>query len=284
MDLTWWSLALGAAVAWGSADFLAGLAAQRARFIAVVFGVQSVGLLVVLPFWMLYDRTWRIDEYMVAAGLAMVCGLSALYRGLARGPVRIVAPVSALGAGIPVLYGALTGEDLSLLRAAGAVLALLGIVTVTAGESAAEGGTRPGAVAAVLHGAGAALGLGAAVVLLGLGGPAAPFASVGTVRLTAAAFAGAALVLGARSERCRKDVVAPRALGLVLGAGVLDCAANIAFVLAAQRGAVGLSGLLASLYPAVTVVLGVLVLGERLTRWQVGGLGLVFAGVVLLRF
>jgi drug/metabolite transporter (DMT)-like permease len=220
---------------------------------------------------------------MVAAGLAMVCGLSALYRGLARGPVRIVAPVSALGAGIPVLFGALTGEELSVLRAAGAVLALLGIVTVTARESAAWGETSPGVVAAALHGAGAALGLGVAVVLLGLGGPAAPFASVATVRLTAAAFAGAALVLGARSGRHTKALVAPRAVGLVLGGGVLDCAANIAFVLAA-RSAVGLSGLLASLYPAVTVLLGVLVLGERLTRWQAGGLGLVCAGVFLLRF
>ncbi|MCX7622403.1 MAG: DMT family transporter [Thermomicrobium sp.] len=276
-------LALGAAMAWGTADFLAGVATRRHHPAVVVFAVQAIGLAAVVPFWVVLDRGRSAYAPLVAAGLAMAVGLGALYRGLARGPIRIVAPVTALGAGVPVVFGAFRGEELSATQAAGVALGLVGIVALTASERGETSlGQRP-LVGAVAHGAVAALGLGSSVALLGSAGESGPFAATGLVRLVAAALAGAVALAVARRRRRAGRGSDRRALALLGGAGVLDATANAALVLAAARGTVGSSGFLASLYPAVTVLLGVAILGERLDRRQVGGFALVLAGVVLVR-
>ena len=58
--------------------------------------------------------------------------------------------------------------------------------------------------------------------------------------------------------------------------------ANLLFVLASGRGLLSVVGVLAALYPAVTVLLARIVLHERLTRTQDAGVLLTLAGVVAL--
>jgi drug/metabolite transporter (DMT)-like permease len=69
---------------------------------------------------------------------------------------------------------------------------------------------------------------------------------------------------------------------LVVGAGVLDVTANGLYLLAVREGLLSVVAVLSSLYPAATVVLARVVLGERLRPAQLAGLGLGLAGVTLI--
>jgi drug/metabolite transporter (DMT)-like permease len=57
---------------------------------------------------------------------------------------------------------------------------------------------------------------------------------------------------------------------------------NLLYGLASQRGIVSTVSVLASLYPIVTVALAMLVLRERVSRMQLVGVALTFAGIGLI--
>ncbi len=74
----------------------------------------------------------------------------------------------------------------------------------------------------------------------------------------------------------------PAVLRLIAPAGVFDVSANALYLLAARQGLLALVAVLSSLYPVGTVLLARVVLKERLTRPQVGGLGMAALGVVCI--
>ena len=71
-------------------------------------------------------------------------------------------------------------------------------------------------------------------------------------------------------------------LKLALTAGVLDTVANVAMLLALHASMLSLTSVLISLYPAGTVGLALVVLKERVTRWQAAGMVLALAAVGLI--
>jgi drug/metabolite transporter (DMT)-like permease len=78
-------------------------------------------------------------------------------------------------------------------------------------------------------------------------------------------------------------VLVPRvALGLTLAAGLLDVTANVTFLLASQRGLLSVVAVIASLYPAGTVLLAIAVEGERLSATQGVGLAAAAGALVLI--
>jgi drug/metabolite transporter (DMT)-like permease len=83
-----------------------------------------------------------------------------------------------------------------------------------------------------------------------------------------------ALVLGGDPVPRR----AAEAVGLV--PGVLATLAVLLFLLASQRGLLSVAAVITSLYPAFTVLLAILVLQERVHRWQGVGLALCATSVV----
>ena len=89
------------------------------------------------------------------------------------------------------------------------------------------------------------------------------------------------VVAVALAQRRRSTPVGGRDLLPLLGLGVLDLAATAAYALASTGGLVSVVAVLASLYPAVTLLLARRFHGERLSRVQAGGVGVVLAGAVL---
>ncbi|HVF31447.1 MAG TPA: DMT family transporter [Acidimicrobiales bacterium] len=279
-------LGLLVAATYGAADFFGGLSSKRASVPAVVVLSQLTGLplLAVLVVVAGGDATSRTVGLGMASGLFGGFGLVCLYRGLSSGRMSVVAPVTAVGAAIvPVGWGLVQGERPGGAALVGVGLALLAVALISRtdddvldGED--SGSTPPPAAGSLLLAAVAGVGFGTVFVLLAETGDDAGFWPLVAGRLTSIPLLAVGTVLTGRSFA----VGSRRAVATIVGAGVLDMAANALFLLASRQGLLALVGVLSSLYPASTVLLARLVLQERLRGVQVVGLTMAGAGVVLI--
>jgi drug/metabolite transporter (DMT)-like permease len=273
------ALALGAALVYGAADFLGGLASRRTSTLGIVIWSQIVGLLllaVALP--ALGGRPGADD---IAWGAACgVCGAAAivlLYRGLAIGKMGVVSPLSAVvGASVAMSYGILfQAERPAWLAYAGIAAAFAAIVCVSTDPGDPVAPAHRGILEAILAG----IGFGAYFIALSH-----THASAGMYPLLAARVASVLLLLGgalAFGKRAGVRVTRP-ALPIVVAAGTLDMGANVLFVLAAHSGMLAIVAVLTSLYPVATVALAGVVLRERLDRRQWAGGALALAGAAAI--
>ena len=129
------ALGLAAGLTYGVADFTGGLASRRAPLVTVLFVSQLFGtllLLASLPFMTDGSATPDAIGWGAAAGLAGAAGVTLLYRGLARGRMSVVAPVTSVNAAsIPVVYGLATGERPGAVALTGVAIALTAITFVS---------------------------------------------------------------------------------------------------------------------------------------------------------
>ena len=273
-------LGLGAALSWGAADFLGGVQSRHLQALTVVFWGQVVGatgLLMVVP--SIAERA-QLDgmAWGFAAGVVGILAVTAFYRGLAVGLMSIVAPVSACGAIVPVIVALVRGEPPSPLSTAGILSALTGIVFVS--RSTREGGVvavNPRlALALALV---AAVGFGAFFVLIDQGATAggSPLWTIVGMKI-----GGISTTLAIAALRPAFTSWPGRRMWLVGAIGVLDTTASALFAFGTSRGNLGVLAVLAAQYPVVTVLLARWTLSERLSRFQLVGVGLALVGVTLL--
>src|SRR5262249_11986125 len=75
-----------------------------------------------------------------------------------------------------------------------------------------------------------------------------------------------------------------RGMLIAFGSGLVSCLGNIAFFAVFRQGAKAAAVIpVTDFYPAVTVVLAIVLLGERLNRWQAMGIALSLAAIYLFR-
>lgn len=267
------TLGLVSSLSWGVADFLGGVASRRAAALTVVALSQGVGLMLALTIIAITQTGPPPAGHLalgVAAGISGVVGLVAFYRGMAVGSISIIAPLSALGALVPL------GVDLAEGRTPG-TLALVGMAVALGGASLAARAPGPASRKGIGLGLIAALGFGGFFALLGEA--AADSALWG---LTAARLGSVPLALLAVLVVGTGVAMAGRTVLMVCLAGILDASANMLFALGTQQGLLSVVAVVGSLYPVVTVALAGAVLGERLSRLQATGGALALGGVVLI--
>ncbi len=267
-------VALPAALAYGLADFTGGLAARRVPVLAVTAVSQGAGLLALLPALALVGGTPSAAAFGLGAlaGMAGASGVLLYLRGLAVGPMGVVAPLSAVvGAGIPLLVGVLGGERPNGSALLGIGVALVAILLATAGSR-----TDVAAVRGLALGLGSGVGFG----LFFIGLDATPVDS-GLWPLLAGRATSVTLLAALLLTR-RRDGVGGGAWGLILFSGVLDTTANVLFLLSTRMGDLGVSAMVVSLYPVVVVLLARLVLRERLTGLQLTSAGLALGASLML--
>jgi drug/metabolite transporter (DMT)-like permease len=265
--------ALSSAAAYGVGDFVGGLAARRTPVLQVTLIAQAAGLLALLPATALLPGEVSAAGlgFGALAGLAGMTGLLLYLRGLAVGPMGVVAPLSAVvGAGLPLVAGVLGGERPGPVAALALAVALAAIAMASAGS---RGNAAAGA--GLAYGLGAGVGFGLFFVVLDLTPAGSGLWPLVAGRVTSVTLL--ALVLLGRGRSAPLHGVR-----LMVVCGVLDTAANVLFLLAARAGALSVSGVLVSLYPVVVVVLARFVLRERLTGLQLTGVGLALTASALL--
>jgi drug/metabolite transporter (DMT)-like permease len=266
------------ATLYGGADFFGGIATKRSSVLSVTAISQASGLVVLLaalPFLGGHpspaDLAWGL-----LGGVFGGIGISLLYHALSIGKMGVVSPITAvLAAIVPVAVGVMRGDPLHWFQFAGIGCALVAVVLISfsiepTGER--EYNTK-GVKEAILSG----IAIGAFFLVLGLSRPSAGIDALLAARV------GSALFLLALGAITRTDL-RPRngTLPLLLLIGVVDMIANILFVIAAQTGALAISAILSSLYPASTVFLARAILKERLQLSQKLGVVLALAGVALI--
>jgi drug/metabolite transporter (DMT)-like permease len=278
-------LALGTAVGYGVANYLAPVLGRRMPLAAVLLGSQVAGLLVSLAVAVGGDVGLRGGALAAAivAGVANAAALACFYRAGRVGDLSVLAPIGSTGAIVPVLVGLATGDRPSALQLAGIPLALLGIV-LAARPARARLAPGPGAVSPLRS---RPKGLGwvlLAAVLFGTFlttyAAAAQESAAGAllwsrVALVATTALGVLALRAAFRVRCR-DAALTVVPGLLLALG------TYAFGEASRLGLLSVVSVIATLNPVVTVLLAYLFLGERLARPQRAGALIALAGVVLL--
>ena len=276
------------AALYGAADFLGGLASRRAPVIPVVTLAQGTGVVLLLALVPLLppaspstaDLSWG-----AVAGLAGGAGVAWLYRALAIGTMAIIAPVTAVSAvAIPVAVGLILGERPGALTLIGIITALLSIVLVSQQPAAEQGGERDLAGTPAMRmpsGVGIALLSGVAIGLFYLC-LARTDAAAGLWPLVAARVASTSVFAVGTFASGASLLLPPRAMVLAIVGGALDVVANALYLLAARRGALAVVVTLVSLYPASTVLLAKVFLGERFSRVQAAGIACALAAVLLI--
>jgi drug/metabolite transporter (DMT)-like permease len=274
------ALALSSSLVWGFSDFLGGVQSRRRPLLAVLVvtqfgGLSLVAILVAVRGEEPPDAGGWI-AWAAVASLVGICGLAAFYRGLATGPMGVVAPISSAAAIVPLTVGLATGDRPSAVQGAGVALAITGVVLASREENA-EGGTGTG----IATGAGlaiiAALGFGGFFVGLDRASEADVLYAVLVARVAALA-ALVAVTLATRTAVPTR----PRDLAVLVPIGFGDTGANLLFALATTYGLLSLVGVLSSLYPVVTVLLARVVLHERLRAVQRIGAAGALAGAALI--
>ena len=292
-------LALITSATWGTSDFFGGLAARRDPVARVMLWAHGLGLVAIAacaPF--LAERIIGRDLIIgVAAGLIGLVGLLLLYESLSRGPMALIAPLSAVTAAlVPVLWGLRSNDPLSNTTLIGLLLGLAAVVAISweGADSINSNGSEPNGsdsnngasessefdpkVVAAAIVAGTCFG---SIVLLydATDAASAPWPIVSGRAATTLLLIGFALA--------RRQPLAPGAsFGFAVVAGLGDTFANVT-LLAATSVAVGSSELsvvavVTAFYPAATVIWARVMLHERLGPIRIAGLCIGMSAVALM--
>jgi len=272
-------LGLASALSWGTGDFAGGLASRKIGAYRAVMFSQAIGLifaLATLPF--IHERF--PDKHTLiwssTAGIVGAIGLFALYEGMRRGTLSVVAPLSGLlGAAVPMVAGVFVDglpQPIIFLAFALAFIAVALISIDKSSDNISESvrnylhlplisGLGFGFYFVLMHEASRELVLGPIIIAR----------SSGTIAI--------ALFLLIKRESFR---IESGSWHLLIISGLFDVGGNALYILAGQAGRLDISAVLSSLYPGMTVFLAWVILKERLQGSQWAGIALALIAIVLM--
>jgi drug/metabolite transporter (DMT)-like permease len=282
-DLLGLLLGLAGALAWG----FSGLVGSRStRLIgttaSLAWGILAGFAVVVAPALWTVPRHRPPESAMVwlaVGGVASFLGLWTMLQAYRTGALAIVAPIIATEGAVIAVLDVAFGGALSPVRAVMLALATLGVVVVARGQAATDGGVATPPVAIVAAVAAALLygvGLFAAAEAASDVGPFFPSLVTRVI--------GMLLLALPVLVRTRGRVPSGRGRRFALLGGALDMSGMLLYVGSARAGSAAVAGVLVSQAAAVSALLGIVVLGERLARAQVIGFAMIAVAVTALGY
>jgi drug/metabolite transporter (DMT)-like permease len=280
-------IALASAALWGGGDFAGGMGAKASggrvagaiRFVIVshlISLVVLVGILVEQHAGMPHGVAIL---WAMVGGVTGALGLVAFYIALSRGGMGVSAAVSGLlAAAIPALVSSVMEGAPGAMRLAGFLLAGGAIWLIAAGESPEkdfpEKESKAGSTMGLAVFAGVAFGI--YFVALKFSNPLGLVMPMTIARMSSVVLCSATLVgLTLRGKKEPGGARWTAGWRWAFGVALLDTGGNVLFLVASRMGRLDVASVLASLYPAGTILLAAWYLHERPTRRQ--GLGMVAA-------
>jgi drug/metabolite transporter (DMT)-like permease len=294
-----------AALGWGTSAIAATNAARRSGTYTAVLISQGAGVavLIVLATFLrsslrAIDATTAIG--LVAAGMLGLLGYLTFYRALEYGAaVGLVSAISATYGGITtVLAVIILGEHIGGAGAAGVGLAVTGVAMASASAPARDQ-PAPTAVTEPIVGVAPAPARGRSLSRAGIPLALASAATYGVSGLLLGDYSARAGALGAALTAHGASVTVlllalpflgrtkawlANAAGLTwaVAAGLTDLVALLAFARGGQTGQVAVTAAVSSVYPAIPLLAGLIMFGERLGQRQLLGVSLIITGLVLI--
>jgi uncharacterized membrane protein len=275
------ALALGTSACYGISNFLGPQLARRHALVSVLV-LSQLAALVVCVAYLAADpgRALPSADMWLAllAGTFNAFGLIGFYKAAELGPLSVAAPIGAVGAVLPVVWGLSTGDSLRAPQALGLLLAMGGAALAarrTAGEDDAHLGYRDPR-ASVIWAAASAVAFGVFLIAL----PKATVHGRAWGLFDARVALLVVLILWARREL--SAIRFERASAMLAVPGLLLVAGTVMYTTATDHGQLSLVSVLGSLFPVVTVALGVVLLRERLSRGQALGVAATLLGIALI--
>jgi drug/metabolite transporter (DMT)-like permease len=261
---------LAAALAWGTLDVITALESRVIGSLRVAAGML-IGIAVV-------------------QGLAGAGAYTAYFTGLQFGPIAVVSgTVAAFGGLTVVLSVVFRGETLTMLQATGAAVATVGVLLTGIAFDGRIRATRfagPGVVFALVALVLFALMAITSDIALETMSPlqlyvVARSVNSGLVILLVVVVARTGISAGRRPTN-GPSWSRSRLVGALVVAGTLDVLGLMAFATGLESAPTWMVGLAASLGPAVTILVAVALLAERLKPVQWVGLAGIALGIVLI--
>lgn len=268
--------ALASAAAWGTGDFSGGVAARKQSQFQVVFIMTIPGVIMLALIAVMIGEPMPCAEDVLWASAAGSCGalgIASLYRGLSLGNAAIVAPTAAaIGAGLPVAFSSLFIGLPGVPKMLGFILALTGIWLVSKPSDGRPRVMDDGLIHAMIAGA----GFGGYFILLaqveqGLVFGPLTFSKSASLMLTV-------IIIFLRRDRIPALTSSP----IAILAGFFDAGGNIFYMLARQNTRLDVAAVLASMYPAVTVLLASMIHKEKVSASQWKGVALCLIAIALI--
>ncbi len=263
---------------WGIADFIGGIKSRDVSVLAILFISTVSGMTLLFFITLGLGQPFPKDPtllWAILAGLVGVVAMFLLYRSLAVGIISILAPISATGVILPVLWGLFHGDTMSGLSLFGIFIAALGSL-MAAMERRPEKNTKR-----LTKGVGMALGaaffVGLYFIITDKACTHHPVWAALIMRCTTFIALLPTLFLTKTKVRIGRTH-----LPVILFMGCADTTAAFCFALATSDGMLSQVAVISSLYPAVTVLLSTFFIGERMAKTQTTGVVLAIFGIVLI--
>jgi len=283
-----------AAVFWGGGDFSGGMGAKHAGgtipgALRIILLSHSASLTILLALALLRGDTlphgapllWGVSAGIIG-GLSLLC----FYIALARGEMGAAAAISGLlAAAVPAVLTIATDGSPGTLHLAGFAVAGIAIWMVAAAPTGVleQPALKPAASTmflAIVAGAGFGLYF-VALKHAGAAGVLWPMATARIGSITTCSLCVLFLAITRRKPSAPIKLTRPAIL-CALSTALLDTCGNLLFLSATRAGRLDVAAVLASLYPATTILLAGLVLKERFSRRQALGMAIAAVSVVMI--
>jgi drug/metabolite transporter (DMT)-like permease len=268
--------ALASGLTWGTGDFSGGLASRHTPVTMVIILSQLIGVICLLSVIALFSEPfpqWPDLFFGACGGTVAVIGLIAFYQGLASHPMGIVAPVAAaISAMLPVMLSFAFEGLPAVTHIVGLAFAITAIWFISQAGETRFISLRQFKLPTI-----AGLGFAGFFIFIDQVSEGVVFWPIVAARC-AAMLLLACYILGKR----RWQTPPPRQFPVIIMTGVFDTAGNTFFALAANAGRLDMAAVLASLYPAMTILLAWLILQEQLSHKQWVGVIAALVAVMLM--